>query len=246
MAGSDPTGHWTGLAERLAGVKERIRKAAHRAGRDPTTIALVAVSKTQTAQSLTALAAAGQLDFGENRIEEAGPKMLSLQGDAGLRWHMIGHVQGRKARDVVDAGFALVHSVDSLRLAERLSRLSQDAGRRQAVLLECNVSAEASKSGFMASDPGSWPPLLPDFERIAALPGLEVRGLMTMAPQAPHAEMARPFFQKLAGLRDFLVLRLPGQNWPELSMGMSDDFEPAIEAGATLVRVGRAIFGERA
>jgi PLP dependent protein len=233
------------LVGRLAGVRKRIQLAAERAGRGPASIRLVAVSKTQSAQSVAALAAAGQVDFGENRIEEAGPKMLGLQSDTRLRWHMIGHVQGRKARDVAHAGFALVHSVDSLRLAERLSRLAQEASRRQAVLLECNVSGEANKAGFRASEPGNWSALRPEFEQIAALPGLDVRGLMTMAPQVPQAEMARRFFQRLAGLRDFLVLRVPGHSWPELSMGMTDDFEVAIEAGATLVRIGRAIFGER-
>jgi uncharacterized pyridoxal phosphate-containing UPF0001 family protein len=126
-----------------------------------------------------------------------------------------------------------------------LSRLAQDAGRRQAVLLECNVSGEANKAGFPASEPENWSALLPELEQIARLPGLDVRGLMTMAPQVPRPEMARPFFQRLAGLRDFLVLRMPGHSWPELSMGMTDDFEVAIEAGATLVRIGRAIFGER-
>jgi len=233
------------LAERLAAIRERIRLAASRAGRDPASITMVAVSKTQPASMIAALAAAGQVDFGENRFEEAALKMQALQGDARLRWHMLGHVQGRKARDAAGAGFALVHSVDSLRLSERLSHLSQDIGRRQAVLLECNVSGEASKSGFKASHADHWPELLPDFERITTLPGLDVRGLMTIAPQVPRPELARPYFQRLAALRDFLILRLPALPWRELSMGMTDDFEPAVEAGATLVRIGRAIFGPR-
>jgi pyridoxal phosphate enzyme (YggS family) len=240
----DPAGQAL-LAERLAAVKQRIRLAAILAGREPASITLVAVSKTQPAPMVAALAAAGQLDFGENRIEEAEPKKQALQGDLRLRWHMIGHVQGRKLRDVASAGFALVHSVDSLRLSERLSHLSQETGRRQCVLLECNVSGEVSKAGFKASEAGNWSALLPDFERIAALPGLDVRGLMTMAPQVPRPELARPFFERLAALRDFLILRLPSLSWRELSMGMTDDFEPAIEAGATLVRIGRAIFGKR-
>jgi pyridoxal phosphate enzyme (YggS family) len=234
------------LADRLAAINERIRRAAHGAGRDPATVKLVAVSKTQPVEKVPALASAGQFDFGENRFEEAESKMLALRGDARLRWHMIGHVQGRKAREVIGAGFALVHSVDSLRLAERLSRLAQAASRRQPVLLECNVSGETNKSGFNSAEPANWSELLPEFERITALPGLDVKGLMTMAPQVPHPELARPFFQRLAALRDFLSLRLPAQSWPELSMGMTADFEVAIEAGATLVRIGRAIFGERA
>jgi pyridoxal phosphate enzyme (YggS family) len=233
-----------GLAAKLAIVKERVRQAAQRARRDPTSVTLVAVSKLQSPAAIAALIAAGQLDFGENRIEEAGPKMMGLQGHTQIRWHMIGHVQGRKARDVAAAGFTLVHSVDTLRLAERLSRQAQAAARRQAVLLECNVSGEANKAGFAASESEKWTALLPDFKQIADLPGLQVRGLMTMAPQVAMADAARPFFERLAGLRDFLALKLPGQSWEELSMGMTDDFEVAIGAGATIVRVGRAIFGQ--
>ena len=233
------------MSARLATVVAQIAQAARRVGRDPAGITLVAVSKARPARAVAALAAAGQRDFGENRIEEAAPKMLDLANGDPIRWHMIGHIQGRKARDVVHAGFALVHSVDSLRLAERLGRLAQEAGRRQAILLECNVSGETNKAGFEADKSGDWPALLPVFEQIAALPGLEVRGLMTMAPQLPRPELARPYFQRLAELRDFLGRRLAGQSWSELSMGMTDDFEVAIEAGATLVRIGRAIFGAR-
>jgi pyridoxal phosphate enzyme (YggS family) len=194
---------------------------------------------------VAALAEAKQRDFGENRIEEAAPKMDGLQGDGRLRWHMIGHVQSRKARDVVQAEFALVHSIDTLRLAQRVGQLAQAAGRRQAVLLECNVSGEASKAGFGAAETDGQRTLLDEIRQIVALPGLDVRGLMTMAPQVAEPELARPYFQRLAELRNLLRQEVPGPDWAELSMGMTDDFEVAVEAGATLVRVGRAIFGER-
>jgi pyridoxal phosphate enzyme (YggS family) len=226
-------------------VRQRMGEAAVRAGRDPSEVTLVAVSKTHAPQTVRAAAEAGQLIFGENRIEEAGPKMLSLAGAGGLEWHMIGHVQGRKAREVAEAGFALVHSVDSLKLGQRVGKFALEAGRRQAVLIEVNVSGEASKTGFAAERREQWPSLLPGWQRIVETQGLEVRGLMTMAPQVDEAEQARPYFERLRQLRDFLADRLPLGPQPVLSMGMTDDFEVAIEAGATLVRIGRAIFGER-
>jgi pyridoxal phosphate enzyme (YggS family) len=219
--------------------------AAVRAGRDPSEVSLVAVSKTHTPETVRAAAEAGQLIFGENRVEEAGPKMLSLASVSGLAWHMIGHVQGRKAREVIEARFALLHSVDSLKLGERIGKLAAGAGRRQAVLLEVNVSGEASKAGFAAEQRGQWSALLPELQRLVDTEGLEVRGLMTMAPQVSQPEQARPYFERLRQLLDFLADRLPLGSNPELSMGMTDDFEVAIEAGATMVRIGRAIFGER-
>ncbi len=232
------------IRERLAAVSERISSAASRAGRDPADVTLVAVSKTHGPEVVRAAAEAGQHLFGENRVEEAAPKMQSLAA-AGLEWHMIGHVQTRKAREVVQAQFALVHSVDTVKLGERLGMLAAQAGRRQAVLLEMNVSGEATKSGFGASQPQQWPELLASLAELADAPGLEVRGLMTMAPQVEQPDSARPFFERLRQLQDYLRRQLPAGVGPELSMGMTDDFEVAIAAGATLVRIGRAIFGER-
>jgi pyridoxal phosphate enzyme (YggS family) len=159
---------------------------------------------------------------------------------------MVGHIQSRKAADAAQAGFALIHSVDSLRLAQRLSRAAQSTGRRLDVLLECNVSGEASKAGFAAVTPQHWAALLPDLEALTALPGLQVRGLMTMAPIVAQPGEARPYFARLRALRDYLTRTLPGAEWDVLSMGMTDDFEAAIQEGATLVRIGRALFGERA
>jgi pyridoxal phosphate enzyme (YggS family) len=233
------------LAERLAALQARIAAAARGAGRDPAGVRLVAVTKTHSAALVRAAAQAGLTDFGENRVEEALPKIEALAGVAGLRWHMIGHVQSRKARDVIAGGFVLIHSVDSVGLAERLSRRAQAAGRQQAVLLECNVSGETSKSGFPAQTPADWVERLRDFEQVAALPGLAVRGLMTVAPIVASPAAARPYFARLRQLRDLAAARVAGAAWDQLSMGMTDDFEAAIAEGATLVRVGRAIFGER-
>lgn len=232
------------LAENISKVKARIAEAAQRAGRDPAEITLVAVTKTQPVAVVKVAAAAGLVEFGENRIEEATPKIAAL---APLRWHMIGQVQSRKAREVAQAGFGLVHSVDSLKLAERLSRFAVEGSRGpQAILLECNVSGEVSKAGVPVWEGlARWETLLPDLEKIMELPGVSVQGLMTIAPRVPEADAARPFFRRLRELRDYLKIHLPQGNWRELSMGMTDDFEAAIAEGATLVRVGRAIFGER-
>jgi hypothetical protein len=231
------------LAENITRVRARIAEAAERAGRDPADVTLIAVSKSQPAEVVAQAAALGLSDFGENRIEEATAKKQNLSG---LRWHMIGHVQSRKAREVVQADFALVHSVDSLKLAERLSRFAIEAERVQPILLECNVSGEESKSGFTADDPAAWSALLDSFATIAALPGIRVRGLMMMAPLGADHESARPIFRRLRELRDAAQAAIPTTDWAALSMGMTDDFEGAIVEGATLVRVGRAIFGERA
>jgi hypothetical protein len=233
------------LAQNIAEVQARITAAARQAGRDPAAITLVAVSKTHPAATVAAAAEAGLRLFGENRIEEALPKMQVLAGRPGLAWHMVGHVQSRKARDVALAGFALVHSVASFKLAERLARAASEVGQPLQVLLECNVSGEPTKAGFRADDTAQWPNLLPELERVAGLAGLRVRGLMTMAPIVAQPPAARPYFARLRALRDFAAQRGPGAAWDTLSMGMTDDFEAAIAEGATLVRIGRAIFGER-
>ena len=232
------------LFANIAQVKERLAAAARRAGRNPAGVTLIAVSKTNPAEVVQAAVAGGLMEFGENRIEEAAPKMKAV-GDPSLHWHMIGHVQSRKAREAIEAGFALVHSVDSFKLAERLNRFAGELGRVQPILLECNVSGEAVKSGFSAHDPAGWEKLLPEFGLITELPHLRVRGLMTMAPVVSMPEAARPFFARLRELRAYLRGHLPQADWRELSMGMTDDFEAGIAEGATLVRIGRAIFGER-
>lgn len=231
------------LRQRIAIVQERIAAAARRAGRRPEEITLVAVTKTQTAETVAAACAAGLRAFGENRVEEAIPKVrgvAALLGEraAGICWHMIGHLQSRKAADVFPWA-AMVHSVDSVKLAARLSRFAVAAGQTLPILLEVNVAAEASKYGFAVAE------LAAGVEQIAALPGLQVQGLMTVAPIAADPEEVRPVFVGLRRLRDDLARRFPGLDWRHLSMGMTDDFEVAIEEGATIVRIGRAIFGER-
>jgi pyridoxal phosphate enzyme (YggS family) len=161
-----------------------------------------------------------------------------------VEWHMIGHVQSRKAQMVAE-NFAWVHSLDSLKLARRLDRFAAEAGRRLPVLLECNVSGEATKFGWPAWDENRWPELLPALGEVAELPNLELRGLMTMAPFFDQPEAARPYFQRLKRLQGFLAEALPRVQLTELSMGMSGDFIAAIQEGATLVRVGTAILGSR-
>jgi PLP dependent protein len=233
------------LAANIAELQNRIALAAQRAGRNPAEITLVAVSKTHGPEKVVEAAAAGLRDFGENRVEEAAPKMTAVPVP-GLRWHMIGHIQSRKAKEVIQAGFALVHSVDSVKLAERLSRLALEAGEVQPILLECNISGETAKEGFVAQAEADWAARLPELAAVLALPGVQVRGLMTMAPVVTEPEAARPVFRRLRELQDYLRINLPQGDWRELSMGMTDDFEPAIAEGSTLVRVGRAIFGQRA
>ncbi len=229
------------LRANVARVQARIAAAAARAGRNPADVTLVAVSKTQPVEVILAAYAAGLRLFGENRVEEAGPKAAEVQARLAPApppvWHMIGHVQSRKAADVLPWA-ALVHSVDSVKLATRLA-CSVGEGVELPVLLEVNVAGEASKYGF---HPAELPAAV---EAIAALPGLRIEGLMTMAPLVTDPELARPTFRSLAQLRAELAQRYPAIVWRHLSMGMTDDFEVAIEEGATLVRIGRALFGER-
>ncbi len=242
------------LSARLDGVYGRIAAAAARAGRRPEEVKLVAVSKTVPAERVVALLRLGVRCFGENRVEEAEgklPAVKAIAGEeafAGLRWCLIGHLQSRKAARAVQL-FDEIHSVDSLRLAARLDRLAAARAAPFPVLLEVNIAGEAAKYGLAA---GGWPEdreqaaLL--YDQVGAILGCEhlaVQGLMTVAPLAPDAEAVRPVFRRLAQLRDSLARRWPGHPWQELSMGMSDDYEVAIEEGATMIRLGRAIFGPR-
>lgn len=235
----------------LQQVRSSIAAACGRAGRDPSSVTLIVVSKTHPPAALLEAAAAGVQHFGENRVEEAVNKIPAVRAahSAPLVWHMIGHIQSRKAKDVPPL-FDVVHSVDTLRLAEKLSQaaLARNENRPLEVLLEVNVSGEVSKSGFAAA---GWQhnatvrdQLWQDVAQVAALPGLHLRGLMTMAPIVDDMEQARPVFASLARLRVALAENL-NTPLPELSMGMTDDYPVAIEEGATLVRIGRAIFGER-
>lgn len=231
------------LEANLGSVQGRIAAAARRAGRDPGFVTLVAVSKMQPPDVILAAYELGLRHFGENRIGEAQEKVGDLPED--ITWHMIGHIQSRKARDVLPL-FRWVHSIDRLKIARRLDRFAAEQAEPLPVLLECNVSGETSKHGFAA---GRWAEdkeqrqaLFEVVADILALPHLQVEGLMTMAPIVEEAEQARPVFVQLRRLRDELASAFPQAGWHHLSMGMTDDFEVAIEEGATLVRIGRAIF----
>ena len=246
-----------GLAENIAQVQERIAAACARSGRNLSEVTLVAVSKTCPAEIVTEAYRLGLRHLGENRVEEAREKISKVRSQISnstsdlrlqtseLRWHLVGHLQSRKAAEAV-ALFDVIHSVDSVKLANKLSRLCLEAGRVMPVLLECNVSGEESKYGFpaaTAADKACW---MAGVEAILAEgSGVRVEGLMTVAPIVSQTQDARPAFRALRQLRDELASRFPQTNWRHLSMGMTDDFEIAIEEGATLVRVGRAIFGER-
>jgi hypothetical protein len=232
-------------------VQERIASACQRAGRDPADVRLVAVSKKMPAEDILDAVAAGQMEFGENRVEEASLKIpdVMAQTDAPVQWHMVGHIQSRKARDVVRQNYDLVHSVDSGKLAAKLNEIAAGAGRTIPVLLEVNVSGEAAKSGWDAHESLKnatiGPNLRTDIEAMIQFEHLQIQGLMTMAPLVQNAETTRPVFQSLARLRAMLREEFPALDWRHLSMGMTNDYEVAIEEGATIVRIGRAIFGER-
>lgn len=216
--------------------------AAARASRSADQIRIVAVTKTHPPEIVRAGHQAGLRLFGENRVEEAEPKRELVSDLAEVEWHMVGHIQSRKAKATA-AGFEMVHSVDRMKIARRLDR-AREGQPRLPVLLECNVSGEPTKYGWDLARRDRWPEVLVQFEELLRLPNLQVQGLMTMAPLVPDPEQARPVFHKLRRLRDFLRESL-GADWQELSMGMTDDFEVAVEEGATLLRIGRAIFGPR-
>ncbi len=228
------------IARNLAQVRDRIAEAARRSGRSPERITLIGVCKTISAAHVQEAVEAGLADLGENRVQEAEEKIPQVRpGPSGITWHLVGHLQGNKARKAV-ALFAWVHSVDTAELALRLDRLAAEAGRKLDVLVEINLAGEATKQGLHPARLG------PVLEALASLENLRVAGLMAVPPILPEgtpAAASRPHFRRLAALRD--SWRARGYDLPALSMGMSDDFEVAVEEGATHVRVGRAIFGER-
>jgi pyridoxal phosphate enzyme (YggS family) len=231
----------TSVVNNLSAVRERIAAAARRAGRRPDQIALMAVSKTFPSEIIREAYNAGQRLFGENRVQEFADKAGVLQELAGAEWHLIGHLQTNKAAKAAEL-FNAVDSVDSLRLAERLNAAAQKAGKRLSVLLEINVGGEAAKSGAAPNSP-ELEQLLVAAPRLSAL---QFRGLMTIPPFTEDPQQARPHFHRLRELRDQIAARHhPAVDLDVLSMGMSHDFEVAIEEGSTCVRVGTAIFGER-
>ena len=234
----------SGIRERHEAALEQIAVAARKAGRNPDEVRLLVVTKRQPLSLVQAAIDAGISLMGENYPEEAVDKQQSLGAENKVEWHMIGHVQSRKA-NLVAGNFALLHSLDSLKLARRLDRFSAEAGVRLPVLLQFNVGGEESKSGWEASDDDFWDVFLPDVEAILALENLEVQGLMTMPPFFDDAELTRPYFRQLRRLRDHLAVRYPQVKWNQLSMGTSGDFHVAVEEGATIVRLGQAILGQR-
>lgn len=215
------------LADTLASVRQRIRTGCEKAGRSPDDVTLIAVTKTADPAAIKEAVRLGVTDIGENRVQDALEKHAAI-GDA-ARWHMIGHLQTNKARDAVRL-FSLIHSVDSIRLAREIDKEAKKIGKVQEILLEVNVSQEATKFGINPDD------VTTVYKEIAPYANIQVKGLMTIAPEVADPEMARPYFRRLKELKDALYeLR-------ELSMGMTNDFEVAIAEGATMVRVGRALF----
>ena len=225
----------TEIEGNLDRVRSAIATAAEKSGRHPEDIQLVAVSKTHPAESVHAALDAGQILFGESRVQEARAKIPLLPSS--LRWHFIGHLQKNKIRHALPL-FELLQSIDSLALAQDVDRIAGEDGLRPHVLLEVNVAGEGSKFGFRPDA------LRAQLEALLQLSRLTIEGLMTIPPLAPEAEASRKYFAALRELRDVLEREFRVQ-LPQLSMGMSDDFPVAIEEGATLVRVGTAIFGKR-
>jgi pyridoxal phosphate enzyme (YggS family) len=225
------------LRARLADIRSRIERAAGRARRDPASIRLVAISKTFPAEYVSALADAGQVDFGENKVQEALPKM-DATSHLKLRWHLVGHLQSNKARKAVR--FDLVHSIDAAALVGKLDEATAAAGRRIDLLMQVDLAGEATKFGAREDD------LVDIFAAARGARAVRAAGLMLLPPAFDEPEASRPFFRELRGVRERLIARgVDASMLGELSMGMSHDFEVAIEEGATLVRVGTALFGSR-
>jgi PLP dependent protein len=227
------------IADSIQTIRDKIREAALRVGRDPAGIRLVAATKTVSPASLEEAYAAGVRIFGENRLQEAQEKIRTLGPREGLVWHFMGRMQRRKLKEIV-GNFVLLHSVESLEQAHGINAAAEKLGIRQEVLLEVNVGGEASKGGFTSQD------LEAGLEELDRLPHVAIRGLMTLPPWKENPEEVRPYFTQLGQLQN----RLARHPWTrvrmdELSMGMSHDYEIAIEEGATMVRIGTAIFGER-
>ena len=216
-------------------IQERIRAACARTKRDPGEVSLMAVTKTHPPETVAEAARLGLTLFGESKVQEAKAKIALCPGR--IRWHMIGHLQTNKCRDAVEL-FEMIQSVDSLHLAEELNKRSEQASKTIAILLEVNAAGEASKFGYKPEQ------LVADLKRINEFPRLEIHGLMTIPPYSPVPERSRPMFRQVRELKAKCE-QIIGASLPQLSMGMSGDFEVAIDEGATIVRIGTALFGER-
>jgi PLP dependent protein len=226
------------ITANLAAVRARLARAARAAGRDPASVRLVAISKTFPSEAVSAAAGAGQVDFGENRVQEALQKIRAT-AEHQIRWHLVGHLQSNKARKAVSA-FDVIHSIDSVDLLRRVDEAAAEVGREPELLVQVDLAGESTKFGASEDDLGAI------FDAAASLTAARLVGLMLLPPYAEDPEQARPWFRRLRGIRDTLASAgaAPG-SLRELSMGMSHDFHVAVEEGATIVRVGTAIFGER-
>jgi pyridoxal phosphate enzyme (YggS family) len=225
-------------------IVERINNTAVNAGRDPQDVQLVVVTKTQSIEVIRCVVGAGATDLGENYVEEAVPKIQALGVDKNIRWHMIGHVQSRKAQHVCEY-FQYVHSVDSIKLAERLNRFAQSYETMLPIFLEFNVSGEETKFGWHIESQDDLDIILPTIKQISLLPKLDLRGLMTVPPYSEKPEASRIYYQRLYKFQNYIVDCIQLEGFTELSMGMSSDFEIAIQEGSTCVRIGQAILGPR-
>jgi len=226
------------IATSLSAVRQRLARALERAGRLPSSARLVAISKTRPAEDVRAAFDAGQVDFGENRVQEALEK-IAATADIPIAWHLVGYLQTNKARKAAGA-FAWIHSIESADLLKRVDAAAEVAGRRPELLVQVDLAGEPTKHGAPAE---TWLSL---FEAASGCRAARVSGLMLLPPFTPDPEGARPYFRRLRAIRDELAARgVPPAMLRELSMGMSHDFEVAVEEGATLIRVGTAIFGER-
>jgi PLP dependent protein len=232
------------IVQNLNDVQTRIEQAARSVGRDPKAVKLLVVSKAQPEPVIRAAFDTGIRRFGENYPQEAEGKIEHLADLAGIEWHMIGHLQSRKVA-IIARCFDMIHSIDSLELAQKLDRALENEAKSLPALLEINVGGEESKFGWKVTDEDSWHALLPELEQVVALRHLNVRGLMTMPPWSENPEESRVYFQRLRRLMKNLSSAMPEVNWQELSMGTSGDFEVAIQEGATIVRIGQAILGPR-
>jgi pyridoxal phosphate enzyme (YggS family) len=225
-------------------IVERIEKAARDAGRTVEEIRLVVVTKTQPVDTVKYVVEAGARDIGENYVEEAIPKIQALTGNKTLRWHMIGHLQSRKAQLACEY-FQYIHSLDSVKLAEKLCRFEEAIDKTLPVWLEFNISGEETKFGWNINLEENWNNILIDIGKILELPNLNILGLMTVPPFSDNPEEARPYFRQLKKFQEFVIGQLKPSNFTELSIGMSSDFEVAIQEGSTCVRIGQAILGPR-
>jgi pyridoxal phosphate enzyme (YggS family) len=232
------------IKQNLLDVLDRIDRAADASEWDPEEIKLVVVTKGHPVSALRSVIRAGAKVIGENYVQEAVEKIHTLSNFHEIEWHMIGHIQSRKSRDVVQ-NFDYIQSVDRMKIVRRINQAAIAAGRNIPVLIEFNVSGEDSKFGFPAWNQGNWSELVDVLSLLVDMKGITVRGLMTMPPFFDQPDLVRQFFKKLRTLREYLRIKIPEIGWDELSMGMSGDFEAAIQEGATIVRVGTAIMGPR-